>query len=61
MVVSRIMTLGHSSITSYVEFRQRLMDRFDRKDLEISFRELAQLKQTGTPEAYIAEFEKVVV
>jgi hypothetical protein len=56
-----LVTLGHSSITSYVEFTQRLMDRFDRKDPEISFRELAQLRQTGTPEAYIAEFEKVVV
>jgi hypothetical protein len=56
-----LVTLGHASITSYVEFTQRLMDRFDRKDPEISFRELAQLRQTGTPEAFIAEFERVVV
>ena len=37
------------------------MDRFDRKDPKISFHELAELKQTGTPEAFIAEFERVVV
>jgi hypothetical protein len=55
-----LVTLGHSNITSYVEFTQRLMDRFDRKDPEI-FCELAQLRQTWTPEAYIAEFEKVAM
>jgi hypothetical protein len=48
-----ILTLGHANITSYEDFTQRLMDRFDRKDPEIHFRELAQLKQTGTLEAYI--------
>jgi hypothetical protein len=37
-------TLGHSSITSYLDFTQTLMDRFDRKDLEIHFRKLAQLR-----------------
>ena len=44
-----LVTLGHASITSYTEFTQRLMDRFDRKDPEISFREVAQLRQTSTP------------
>jgi hypothetical protein len=52
-----ILTLGHSNITSYQDFTQRLMDRFDRKDLEIHFRELAQLRQTSTPEAYVIEFQ----
>jgi len=37
-------TLGHSNITSYDDFTQRLMDMFDRKDLEIHFKELAQLR-----------------
>jgi hypothetical protein len=27
-----LVTLGHSRITSYTEFTDRLMDRFDRKD-----------------------------
>jgi hypothetical protein len=49
-------TLGHSCITSYREFTDRLMDRFDRKDPEIHFGDLAQLRQTGTTEAFIIEF-----
>jgi hypothetical protein len=39
-----LVTLGHANITSYVEFTQRVMDRFERKDPEIHFRELAQLR-----------------
>jgi hypothetical protein len=35
-----ILTLGHSIITSYQYFTQRLMDRFNRKDTEVHFREL---------------------
>jgi hypothetical protein len=54
-------TLGHSHITSYREFTDRLMDRFDRKDPEIHFRDLAQLRQTGTTEAFITEFQQVAV
>ena len=37
------------------------MDRFERNDLELSFKELAQFKQVGTPEAYMLEFEKISV
>jgi hypothetical protein len=43
-----LVTLGHNRITSYKEFTERLMDRFDRRDPEIHFRDLAQLRQTGT-------------
>jgi hypothetical protein len=46
-----LVTLGHSRITSYREFTERLMDMFDRRDPEIHFRDLAQLRQTGTIEA----------
>jgi hypothetical protein len=53
--------LGHSHITSYREFTERLMDRFDRRDPEIHFRDLAQLRQTGTPEAFITEFQRVAM
>ena len=56
-----LVTLGHSSITSYLDFTQRLIERFDRKDPEIHFRELAQLRQTGSPESYISEFQRVAV
>ena len=56
-----LVTLGYSHITSYREFTDRLMDRFDRKDPEIHFRDLAQLRQTGTAEAFIMEFQWVSV
>ena len=38
-----LVTLGHNTITSYSDFTQRFMERFDKRDLEIHFRELAQL------------------
>jgi hypothetical protein len=56
-----LVTLGHSHITSYREFTERLMDRFDRRDPEIHFRDLAQLRQTGTVEAFITKFQQVAV
>jgi hypothetical protein len=56
-----LVTLGHSRITSYREFTYRLMDRFDRKDPEIHFRDLTQLRQTDTTEAFITEFQRVTV
>jgi hypothetical protein len=40
-----LVTLGHSTITSYLDFTQNLMDRFDKNDPDLQFRELAQLKQ----------------
>jgi hypothetical protein len=54
-------TLGHNQIVSYPEFTQRLMDRFDQGDPELHFRELTQLKQTGTTEMYIEEFQRLAV
>ena len=56
-----LVTLGHASITSYLEFTQRLIERFDQKDPEIHFRELAQLRKTGSPDSYILEFQRVAV
>ena len=55
------MTLGHNTIHSYGEFTQKLIERFDKKDLEIHFRELAQLKQTVSAEAFISEFQRIAV
>jgi hypothetical protein len=37
------------------------MDRFDRREPEIHFRDLAQLSQTGTAETFILEFQRVAV
>ena len=36
-----LMKLGCNTITSYLDFTQRLIERFDRKDPEVHFRELA--------------------
>jgi hypothetical protein len=51
-----LVTVGHSHITSYREFTERLLDRFDRRDPEIHFRDLSQLRQTDTIEAFITKF-----
>jgi hypothetical protein len=56
-----LVTLGHSRITSYREFIDRLMDRFERKDPKIHFRDLAQLRETRIEEAFITEFQWVAV
>ena len=44
-----LVTLGHNLITTYEEFTNKLIERFDVKDPEVSFHELAQLKQHGSP------------
>jgi hypothetical protein len=54
-------TLGHSHMTSYREFTDRLMERFDRKDPKIHFRDLAHLRQTGIAEVFVTEFQRVAV
>ena len=54
-------TLWNYHILSYEGFSNALMEIFERKDLELPFKELAQLKQVGTPEAYMLEFEKLLV
>jgi hypothetical protein len=52
-------TLGHNQIVAYTEFTQRLIDRFDQGDPELHFWELTQLRQTGAPEVYIEEFQRL--
>ena len=56
-----LVTLGHNTITSYPYFTQRLIEQFDRKDPEVHFRELAQLKQIGSADAFISEFQRIAV
>jgi hypothetical protein len=48
-----LVTLGDSHITSYMDVTDKIMDRFDRKDPEIHFRDLSQLRQTSTTEVFI--------
>ena len=50
-----LVTLGHNTISSYSEITQRIMERFDKRDPKIHFRELAQLKYTGSAKAFISE------
>jgi hypothetical protein len=54
-------TLGHAHIVTYAEFAGRLVHRFDRRDPELSFGDLAQLKQTGSAEAFISDFQRISV
>jgi hypothetical protein len=56
-----LVTLGHSHITSYLEFTERLMERFDRRDPELHFKDLTQLRQTRSIEAFIIEFQRKAV
>ena len=48
-------------ITTYEEFTNKLIERFDVKDPEVSFRELAQLKQHGSLDAYVNDFQQLSV
>jgi hypothetical protein len=54
-----LVTLGHVGVTSYLDFAQRLIERFDRKDSKLHFRELVHLKQIGIQEAYISDIQRV--
>ena len=56
-----LITLEHDHILSYEGLSNVLMEIFQRKDPELPFKELAQLKQIGTPEAYMLEFENILV
>ena len=54
-----IRNLGHDHILYYEGFSNALMEIFERKDPELPFKELVQLKQVGNPEPYILEFETI--
>lgn len=54
-----LVTLGHNHITTYAEFTDRFIKRFDRKDPKMYFRELARLKQVGGLETYIGKFQRL--
>ena len=45
----------------HIVARFYIEERFDEKDLEVHFRELAQLKQTGSADAFISEFQRITI
>ena len=51
-----LVSQDHALIHSYEEFVNKLISWFDRKDVEVYYRELDQLKQTSHVETYINEF-----
>lgn len=55
-----LVTQGHSLIDTYDEFYKILIERFDRKDLEVYFRELVQLKQEEIVN-YVEEFPQLSI
>jgi hypothetical protein len=61
MVVPWVSHFGRCQGYLLPRIHTKLIERFDRKDPELHFRELAQLKQIGSLEAYISEFERVAV
>ena len=57
-------TLGHDQVKTYGEFIDRVLEMFEAgrdRVLEFSFKELAQLKQVGTPIEYMLEFQRLSV
>ena len=56
-----LVTQDHTLVLSYAEFTERLITRFDRKDTELYYRELAHLRQTRHAKAYINEFQRIAV
>ena len=52
-------SLGHKDVKSYEKFSQKLMNRFDDKEIEWYFQELTQLKQIGTVEDYARKFQEL--
>jgi hypothetical protein len=54
-------TLDHNQVMAYIDFTQRLIGIFDQGDPKLHFRELTQLIQTGSPEVYIEDFQRIAV
>ena len=46
--------LGHDQVVTYEEFTWRWEERFDRRDLDISFHELDHIRQVEITEVYIS-------
>ena len=57
----RLVIQDHGLITSYETFSSKLITRFDRKDIEVYYRDLAQLRQGGSSDDFIEEFQLISV
>ena len=53
-----LVTLGHNTITSYNDFTQRLMERFDKRDSDIHFRELPNSNRLAVPKPSYQSFRE---
>ena len=56
-----LVTQGHQNITSYEEFSQKLVKRFDRRHPQENFKKITQIRQQGIVEDYIKEFQNISV
>lgn len=56
-----LITLGHKNITTYNEFTQKLINRFDQRDSEWYFKEMTHLRQTGTVQEFVNQFQNLSV
>ena len=56
-----LVTQDHGLITSYEICSSKLITRFDRKDIEVYYRDLAQLRQSGSLDNFIDEFQRISV
>ena len=61
MVVPWPEKLGHYQFKKYGEFVDRVLERFEQKDTELSFKELAQLNQVGILIEYMLEFQRLSI
>ena len=51
-----LITQDHAMVHSYAEFIELLISRFDRKDTELYYWELAHIRQTRNVESFVNEF-----
>ena len=56
-----LVSQDHALIHSYEEFVNKLIAQFDIKDVEVYYRDLAQLKHTSHVVTYINEFQKISI
>jgi len=53
--------LGHNKVFIFEEFFQRVLDRFEKKDEEEYFRDMATLQQITTMGSYVEEFQRILI
>lgn len=56
-----LITQRHALVSTFDQFFQKVLTRFDKKDVEEYFKELDTLKQTSYLNEYIEAFEQISV